>query len=66
MCEFVQQVDSCRGDGGFLHYFEFVYCIMPISLVPLSMTMLVSTCVQEWNSHTAVSVLHYSTNMFIH
>ena len=40
-CEFVKKVPACKGEGGFIHYFEFVYCRMPSKLVPLSMVILV-------------------------
>ena len=40
-CEFVKNVPACKGEGGFIHYFEFVYCRMPHKLVPLSMVILV-------------------------
>ena len=60
MCEFVQQVDSCRGDAGFLHYFEFLYCIMPISLVPLTMIMLVRDHAVD------MELPHTQLSLFIH
>ena len=41
-CEFVQNVESCGGDDGFISYFEFVYCLLPIKFLPLSVTILVS------------------------
>lgn len=41
-CEFVQNVESCGGDDGFISYFEFVYCLLPIKFLPLSLIILVS------------------------
>ena len=40
-CDFVKKVDSCGGDEGFIAYFEFVYCLVPYKLLPLSMIILV-------------------------
>ena len=43
-CEFVQNVTSCGGEDGFIPYFEFAYCLLPIKLLPLSLIILVSCC----------------------
>jgi sodium/potassium/calcium exchanger 6 len=40
LCEFVKTVPACQSDTGFIPYFQFIYCVMPINLLPLSMILL--------------------------
>ena len=65
-CEFVKKVPACKGEGGFIHYFEFVYCRMPSKLVPLSMVILVRHIhlVSIHSSSTDPSI--HSSNPLIH
>ncbi|XP_019850914.1 PREDICTED: sodium/potassium/calcium exchanger 6, mitochondrial-like [Amphimedon queenslandica] len=39
-CEFVQNATSCGGEAGYIPYFEFAYCLLPIKLLPLSLIIL--------------------------
>ncbi len=41
-CKFVQTVDSCKNEDGFIVYLEFIYCMLPHNLIPLAMAVLVS------------------------
>ena len=41
LCQFITNSGACSNDGGLLNYFSFVYCLMPLDLLPLTMIMLV-------------------------